>query len=198
MTALPDLLADLTSGNDIRAENAIPAIAELGPAALPALVELTHHPSADFRWWAVFALAALPEARTADLLPLLEDPAPEVRAAAALAICGHAHESAVPRLITLLGDEDALVSGLAGNALVKIGGPSVAALLEILTLRAAPGRDEAPTRVRILALRALAEIRDPRAIPVMMSSMSEASAVLQYWAQAGLERLGLDMVYIKP
>ena len=51
---------------------------------------------------------------------------------------------------------------------------------------------------RILALRALAEIKDHRAIPVMMQVMDEESVLLQHWAKAGLERLGLDMVYIKP
>jgi len=198
VTDLQDLLADLTSGNDTRAENAIPGITELGMAAIPALLELTHTHSADSRWWGVRALAASPHTRTEDLLPLLSDPAPEVRAAAALAICEHPHESAVPALIRLLADENALVASLAGNALVKIGSSSVAGLLEVMNARVEPGRNEAPTRVRILALRALAEIRDPRAIPVMMRSMSEESAVLHYWAQAGLERLGLDMVYIKP
>jgi HEAT repeat protein len=47
-------------------------------------------------------------------------------------------------------------------------------------------------------LRALSEIGDHRAIPVMMKSLSEESALLQYWAQEGLNRLGLNMVYIKP
>jgi hypothetical protein len=47
-------------------------------------------------------------------------------------------------------------------------------------------------------LRALAGIRDHRAIQVMMEVMSEDSVLLQHWAQEGLERLGLDMVYIKP
>jgi len=28
--------------------------------------------------------------------------------------------------------------------------------------------------------------------------MDEESALLQYWASEGLERLGLNMVYIKP
>ena len=53
-------------------------------------------------------------------------------------------------------------------------------------------------RTRSVALRALCDIRDHRAIPVMMKCLGEESAVLQYWAQSGLERLGLDMVYIKP
>jgi len=187
---MKDLLADLTSGDDARAESAISAIVDLGVAAIPPLLELTHADLVDSRWWAVRALAASPHTRTGDLLPLLNDPAPEVRAATALALCSHPDENAVPALIQTLGDEDALVAGLAGNALVKIGSPSVAGLLNVM--------DKAPLGIRILALHALAEIRDHRAIPVMMKSMSEESTVLQYWAMEGLERLGLNMVYIKP
>lgn len=187
---LQDLLTELTSGDDIRAEQAIPKIVEMGTAGFSALVDLTHSDVDDVRWWAVRALAASPHTRTEDLLPLLSDSAPEVRAATALALSHHPHEQAIPALIQTLADQDSLTAGLAGNALVKIGSPSVAGLLEVMK--------EAPLRVRILALRSLAEIRDHRAIPVLMKSMSEDSAVLQYWAQEGLERLGLDMVYIKP
>jgi HEAT repeat protein len=195
---MKDLLADLTSGDDPRAENAIPAIVAKGMDAIPALLELTKADSADSRWWAVRALSASPHTRTGDLIPLLDDPAPEVRAATALALCEHPDESAVPALIKTLKDEDAIAAGLAGNALVKIGNASVAGLLDVMNARVEPGRNEAQVHARILALRALAEIRDPRAIPVMMKSMSEESAVLQYWAQEGLERLGLDMVYMRP
>jgi HEAT repeat protein len=61
-----------------------------------------------------------------------------------------------------------------------------------------PDEGNAPQSARIHALRALAEIRDQRAIPVMMQVMGEDSALLQHWAKEGLDRLGLDMVYIKP
>jgi HEAT repeat protein len=187
---MQELLAELTSGDDARAEKSIPAIIDLGMAALPSLLELTRAEEVDSRWWAVRALAASPLTRTEDLIPLLSDSASEVRAAAALALCNHPHESAVPALIKTLADEDSLTAGLAGNALVKIGSPSVPSLLEVM--------QEAPTGIRIIVLRALSEIRDHRAIPVMMKSLSEESAVLQYWAQEGLEKLGLDMVYGKP
>ena len=161
------LLAELTSGDDTRAENSIPALTQLGMAVIPALLDLT-----------------------VDLLPLLNDSAPEVRAATALALCNHPHEDAIEALIRTLADEDTLTAGLAGNALVKIGSPSVPSLLD--------GMKDAPIGIRILTLRILSEIRDHRAIPVMMKCLGEESAVLQYWAQSGLERLGLDMVYIKP
>ena len=187
---MQELLAELTSGDDTRAEKSIPAIVDLGMAAIPTLLELTRAEEVDSRWWAVRALAASPHTRTEDLIPLLSDSASEVRAAAALALCNHPDESAIPALINTLSDEDSLTAGLAGNALVKIGSPSVPSLLTVMS--------EAPTGIRIIVLRALSEIRDHRAIPVMMKSLSEESAVLQYWAQEGLERLGLDMVYGKP
>jgi HEAT repeat protein len=89
-----------------------------------------------------------------------------------------------------LEDSDPLTAGLAANALVKLGKEAVERLIQ--------AAKEGPLSVRILALRALSEIRDHRAIPVMMKCIQEDSAVLGYWAQIGLERLGLDMVYIKP
>ncbi len=181
---------ELISGNDTRAENAISAIVELGAAAIPALLELTRAPDSDSRWWAVRALAASRFSRAANFIPHLSDSAPDVRAAAALALCDHADEAAIPALIKTLADEDAITAGLAVTALTKIGKPAVQSLIEAAT--------NARTGTRILALRALGEIRDHRAIPILMKSMSEESAALQYWAQLGLERLGLDMVYIKP
>lgn len=187
---MKDLLAELTSGDDERAEKSIPGIIEMGLAAIQALLELTRAQEVDTRWWAVRALAASPHTQTVDLLPLLNDSAPEVRAATALALCNHPHEDAVEALIHALADEDSLTAGLAGNALAKIGSPSALSLLEVM--------NEAPTGIRILALRALSEIRDHRAIPVMMKCLGEESAMLQYWAHEGLERIGLDMVYIKP
>ena len=193
-----DLLAELTSGDDERAEKSIPALVQLGMAVIPALLDLTRADEVDSCWWAVRALAASPHTRTEDLIPHLSDSAPEVRAAAALALCSHPHETAVEALIKALADEDPLTAGLAGNALAKIGSPSVLSLIEVVKARVESDRNDAPTGVRILALRALSQIRDHRAIPSMMKILSEESAVLQYWAQEGLNRLGLNMVYIKP
>lgn len=185
-----DLLAELTSGDDERAENAIPAIVSLGAAAVPALLDLTHSADSDSRWWAVRALAASPHTRTSDLIPFLSDSNSEMRAAAALALSHHPGEEALSVLTQTLRDSDPLTAGLAANALVKLGGAAVPSLVE--------AAGAGPMNVRILALRALSEMRDHRSIPVMMKCIQEESAVLGYWAQLGLERLGLDMVYIKP
>lgn len=187
---MKDLLAELTSGDDERAERTIPAIIEMGVAAIPALLELSRSENVDVRWWAVRALAASPHTQTLDLIPHLSDTNAEVRAAAALALSHHPGEEALSALTHCLSDSDPLTAGLAANALVKLGGAAVPSLIEL----AKDGRQA----VRILALKALSELRDHRAIPVMMKCIQEDSAALGYWAQLGLERLGLDMVYIKP
>jgi len=122
--------------------------------------------------------------------PFLSDLAPEVRQCAALGLSQKPDASATSSLVRALSDEDSLVCNLAVNALVKIGKDATPSLIEVVQ-----GTRQS---ARIHALRALAEIRDHRAIPAMMKVMDEESALLQHWAKEGLERLGLDMVYMKP
>ena len=190
--ALQELLHDLTSGNEARAETAVPALIELGEEALPALQELCRSADVDHRWWALRVLAQSPQAPAAWLVPFLNDPAREVRQCAALglALKPDPDGGVVQPLIQAISDPDSMVASLAVNALVKIGSASVPALIEVVK--------SAPQAARIQALRALADIRDHRAIPIMMKVMEEDSALLQHWAKEGLDRLGLDMVYIKP
>lgn len=190
MSHLQTLLDDLLCGDEIRAEDAAIQLGALDEEAIPPLLELTHSPDADHRWWATRALAQTPHTRTSYLVPLLDDPAPEVRAAAALALCNHPGEEAIPALARVLGDADSVAAQLAGSALSGIGSAATPALLEVMK--------DAPQNARIQAMRALAEIRDPRSIPIMMKVLEEDSVLLQYWAKEGLERLGMDMVYIKP
>jgi HEAT repeat protein len=187
---LESLLNDLTSGDETRADSAVTPLIEIGEEAVPALLDLTRSSDVDSRWWALRVLAASPHSKTEWMIPFLSDPAPEVRQCAALALAAKPDESAVEPLVRALGDEDSMVAGLAANALVKTGGPAVPSLIDTVKT--------GPQSQRIHALRALAEIRDHRAIPVMMQVMQEDSALLEHWAQEGLERLGLDMVYIKP
>jgi HEAT repeat protein len=190
VSSLQDLLRDLTSGNEARAEKATVRLIELDEEAIPSLRDLTHSPDVDHRWWALRILAQSPHAQAEWLVPFLSDPAREVRQCAALGLAIKPEENAVQPLIEALSDEDSMVSNLAVNALVKIGNKAVPALIDVVK--------SAPQSARIHALRALAEIRDHRAIPVMMKVMEEDSVLLQHWAKEGLDRLGLDMVYIKP
>ena len=190
VSALQDLLSDLTSGNETRAEKAVPALIDLGAEAIPALLDLTRSSDVDQRWWSLRVLAQSPHAQAEWLVPFLSDPAREVRQCAALGLAIKPDDSAVQPLVQALSDEDSMVSSLAVNALVKIGNAAVPSLIEVVK--------SASQSARIHALRALAEIRDHRAIPVMMKVMEEDSVLLQHWAKEGLDRLGLDMVYIKP
>lgn len=184
------MLQDLTAGDEARSESAVSPLIEAGEAAVPALLDLTRSADVDTRWWALRVLASSPHVRTEWLVPFLNDPAPEVRQCAALGLAGKPDESAVEPLVRALTDADSMVCSLAANALVKTGSPAVPPLIDAVK--------NGPQSQRIHALRALAELRDHRAIPVMMNVMQEDSALLQHWAQEGLERLGLDMVYIKP
>ncbi len=188
--SLETLLEDLTSGDEARAEAAVTPLIEMGEDARPALQELTRSPDVDSRWWGLRVLAASPLVQTEWITPFLTDPAPEIRQCAALGLAGRTDEGAVEPLVRALGDEDSMVAILATHSLVKIGSPAVPVLIEAVKTGS--------QSQRIHALRALAEIRDHRAIPIMMQVMQEDSALLQHWAQEGLERLGLDMVYIKP
>ena len=192
MPTLQVLLDDLSSGNEAQAESAVSALVQLGQAAIPELMDLTHAPNADARWWALRTLAQSPLLQTEWLIPfLLNDPSPEVRQCAALGLAIKPDESAVKPLVQALSDIDTMTSKLAANALIRVGKNAVPALIECV-------KEKSSQSARILALRALAEIRDHRAIPIMMQVMEEDSVLLQHWAKEGLERLGLDMVYMKP
>jgi HEAT repeat protein len=195
---LQSLLADLTSGDEARAERAVPALIKMGEEAIPALLDLTQSPNADSRWWALRVLAQSPHSRTGWLIPFLDDPAADVRQCAALGLAEKPDTAATQPLVRALNDEDAMVCNLAANALIKIGKPAVPSLIEAVKRRPERAEGNESQSARIHALRALAEIRDPRAIPVLMQVMEEDSALLGHWAKEGLERLGLDMVYLKP
>lgn len=184
------LLADLSSGDEERAEAAATRLAQAGEAVLPALEPLLHSDITDERWWAVRTVAQM-EAPPVDwLIRALADGSSEVRAAAALGLSTHPADKAAPALVGALQDEDSIVAVLAVNALSSLGQAAVPALLEAFPTSNRGGK--------IQIMRALSELRDHRSIPLMMKVIEEESAMLRYWAEEGLERLGLNMVYIKP
>ncbi len=189
-TAIDALLGELTSGDEGRAESAALALAARGNLVLPGLEPLLNSKDTDHRWWAVRTLGQMQSPRLDWLIRALHDPSAEVRAAAALALSAHPTEEAASALVGRLDDEDSLVGLLAVNAVVAIGGPAVPPILEAFP--------HASQRGRIQMMRALAELRDHRAIRLMMQAVEEESAMLRYWAEVGLERLGLNMVYIRP
>jgi HEAT repeat protein len=190
MPSVDDLLADLIGGDEFRAETAAGMLAQHGAAIYPELQQLLESTDSDKRWWAVRTLAGMSQPRGDWLERAANDASAEVRAAAALALASHPQETAAATLIRALGDDDNVVALLAVSALVAIGQAAVPGLMEAF--------DSSGVRARVQIMRALAEIRDPRAIRLMMRAMDESSALIHYWAQEGLEALGLNMIYMMP
>jgi HEAT repeat protein len=185
------LVEDLTSGDDIRSELAARSISELGSAALPDLEDLLANPDPDHRWWAVRALAELEHPRVPALLLIaLNDPEPAVRQCAALALRQRPSPEAVHDLVRALGDEDRLLAHLAGDALAAIGSPAVESLIQVV--------EEGPHLARLEAARALARIGDTRSIPVLFNTFDQDSALVEYWANEALEKMGVGMSFFKP
>lgn len=184
------LLEDLTSGNDQRAENASIKLAALGSEVLPSLKQNLASKEIDDRWWAVRTLAQMDAPPIELLLNALEDHSQEVRQCASLAICHNPDTRAIKPLLQLLKDQDTVTNNLASSALISIGKESIPSLLEFY--------QELSGTSRIEAARAIACIVDQRAIKLLMSALDEDSLAINYWAEEGLNRLGLGMVYLKP
>lgn len=197
MGKLQKLLGELASGDDQRAEAAVAGLAEHGTDAIPVLKEMlsqgksTQASDIDQRWWVLRALAEIPDPRVPPLLvSALEDEDAGVRQCAALGARKQPDARAVPALIRMLSDEDHLCADLASDALATIGSPAVPALIEVL--------QNGHQAARLEAVRALATIGDQRAIPALFSVLDEESALMEYWATEGLERMGVGMNFFKP
>lgn len=191
MEELCTLIIELTSGDDERAESAVMRLPSYGENVLAEIRSLFSDPRTDIRWWAVRTLAEFSDGWVTSLLiDALSDEDQDVRQCATLALYQRPDDRAVPALICSLRDEDSLVARLAANALVAIGDPAVPALLETL-------RERRSTQ-RLEAVRALAMIGDHRAIPELFKALDEDSALVEYWANDGLERMGVGMVFFEP
>lgn len=191
MPEFKDFLEALTCGQDERAEQAAQALVAFGEQALPELLKLASAPAAETRWWALRALAEIESPSAAQCLAsALDDPNLEVRQCAALGLGQQPTGAAIPRLLELLADPDRLLARLAGDALIVAREAAVPGLIEILA-NGQPG-------ARIEAARALALIGDQRAIGPLFEAWQEGSALLQHWAEEGLDRMGVGMQFFKP
>jgi HEAT repeat protein len=191
MEELSVLLSQLSCGDDVQAEQALSQLANWGPEAIDILEERLSHPDAEIRWWAVRALVEVQDERVPDLLVrALSDPDKAVRWCAGLALRVHPSSQASQALIGMLADSDALTRRLAGDALVAIGSPIVPGLLDLIQW--------GDQLVRIEAVRVLAKIGDERAIPALFEALNDGSALIEYWANEGLDKMGVGMVFFKP
>jgi HEAT repeat protein len=187
----PNVLVERLTGKDeTGAEAAALELAAGGEQSMHRLEPLLKSDNVDHRWWAIRTLAAMENPDLGWFRGALHDPSAEVRAAGALALVGHPDSAAMEDLIEALNDEDGVTAALATRALVVIGESAVPGLQEAFKA--------ATPRARIQIVRALAELRDPRAIRLLLQASEEGSAAVQYWAREGLNLLGLDMIYLTP
>ena len=185
-----DLAGELLSSDEGRAEVAVRRLAELGPQALAAVLPLCRAEEAEHRWWGLRAAASIPDRRSAEALAVaLADREPSVRQAAALGLRLQPSAPASAALTQRLADPDALTARLASDALAAIGG---AALPDLRRASA----NEAPA-VRFLAIRALALMKEPSAVPDLFAALEDESVLVRHWAERGLEALGVGMVFFR-
>jgi HEAT repeat protein len=181
-------IKQLTSGNDTAAEAAVKQLASHGKKAIPALAAVFKGGDADARWWALRALAEIKAPGAAEILiEGLADMEASVRYCAGLALRENPHTAAIPALAALLGDEDRMLAQLAGDALAAVGAEATEALLEVV--------ESGAQAARIAAVRALAGIGDLRSVSTLFRLLDEDSVLLEYWANQGLERMGIGMTF---
>jgi HEAT repeat protein len=191
VTALQSFLDELTSGDDTRSEAAISSLNQLAESALTPLLNMLDSSDREHRWWATRALAALDQPAALDgLLASLEDPDPAVRQCAALGLRHRTTPLAAPMLAAALNDPDRLVARLAADALASTGPAAIPSLNEAL--------HSPDPAVRIEAARALANIQDPQTIPALFAALDDPSRIVNHWAEVGLERQGIGMLFFSP
>ncbi|MDZ7843324.1 MAG: HEAT repeat domain-containing protein [Anaerolineales bacterium] len=138
----------------------------------PLLSELTSGDDARAQT-AVDQMARVPgEKLLPGLKELLSSPDPDLRWWA-VRVLAEIDASECPDLLRkMVGDEDPAVQQCA-----------------VLALRKKPAPE---------AVRALAIMEDQRAIPLFYALLDSESALVTYWAEEGLSRLGVGMVFFDP
>jgi HEAT repeat protein len=191
----------IAAGDDERTEEAAVALGHLGDEALSPLRGLLDDTDPDRRWWAARALAAVGTLAAQELLlATLTDPDPAVRACAAHGIRpvegeeateeGDRRHPTVAGLVRCLADPSPFVSRIAADSLARFGPPAVPALVAALQ------EGEVPTRAG--AARALSAIQSEDTIPALCAALDDPSAIVTYYAEEALERMGVGIVLVHP
>src|SRR5437763_5531832 len=173
------------------------------PTTVEAIATQLHSPDPDIRWEAANALARIRDAiqpAAPQLLPLLDDSNPLVRANAARALGVAKATQAVDGLIKRLGDADARVAASAINALGTVNDakaiePLIAFGNAQLADYRAFDRDKSgvPPQQNLLLLiaTALGNIKDPRALPLLKAlRLIDGRLVAFPEVEAALARFG--------
>jgi len=184
-------LDSIATGDDPRTEEAALSLGHLGDAVLPPLHDLLSNADPDRRWWAARALAAVATLAARQLLiAALTDPDADVRACAAQGLGELQAVEAVDGLVRCLADSSPLVSRIAADSLGRIGPPAVPALVAVL--------QEGETLARAGAARALSVIQPEDAVSDLCAALDDPSAIVTYYAEEALERMGVGGVLIQP
>jgi HEAT repeat protein len=189
--ALQVFLDCVAAGDDARTERAALALSHAGDAVLPPLRDLLADADPDRRWWAARALAAVGTlAAQEQLVTVLADPDPDVRACAAQGLGDLRAGEAVAGLVRCLADAAPLVSRVAADSLARIGSPAVPALIAALQAE--------ETLVRAGAARALSIVRPEEAVTALCAALDDPCAIVTYYAEEALERMGVGLVLFYP
>ena len=121
-------------------------------------------------------------AATPVLMDALYDPVPAVRLQAAKALGRVGDPTAIPALLNALRGADEQLGSNIFSALVRMGHDAVPALIERSTSSSA--------WMRWNCLRALSEISDHRALPVLVSALLDTDHSVVWMAAKGLVRFG--------
>ncbi len=188
MAHLAHLLAELTSNDDSRAIIAVENLENFHDEAINPLLNLLQNENADFRWWAVRALAVFDyEESTAALIQSLADVDLKVKQCAAIALRIKPTPKALQALIAAIHDQDQLLARLAGDALTAIGSNAIPYLAEELRLGNSAVRGE--------AARALAKMGDHATIGILFSALDDSSSIVRFWVEEGLNTLKIGMLF---
>jgi len=129
----------------------------------------------------ILGMGAFPSV-TSVLIERLEDPVPTVRLQAARAL-GHTGDlTALPALLKALPGADEQLGGQIFHALVHLGSAAVPALIKE-SASASPW-------IRWHCMRALGEIGDERAIPVLVGSLNDADHSVAWTGAKSLSHFG--------
>lgn len=191
MPTLDFLLTELACGNEVRAEAASTQFTAHGEPAIDALVDLLENEDSDIRWWAIRTLTTFDHPRAKEHLSRgLKDHDLAVQQCAALALRENPDSRTISQLIDLLGHKDQMLSRLCGDALIAVGKDATQEIIDVIECGSPASRVE--------AARVLAAIEDPNSISSLFKLLDEESTLLRYWAEEGLNKMGVGMMFFKP
>lgn len=175
------------------------ALADLGPSAVPVLVDVAEHGlhrlARIHAMWALQQVAldgAWPEA-VSGLVPRLDDPDPEIRSQAAKVLGEARHASALPELVHALSDPSARVRYFAAMSIGKLRATS--AKDAIIAMLAENDGDD--VFLRHAGVWALEQMGDRAAVGALAAEPQAelrlcAALVLRRWGDPSIARLLVD------